>query len=132
MPVDRVTLINVTPPESSDINSELQWIGATLGLFNQRDKDSSCFRVFIQLVHSATHRIPLTSDEIANRTQLTRGTVVHHLNKLRDAGLVVPATHGYMLSSESIQESLSQIESDISRILELMRAVASDVDKKLR
>ncbi|MFT4250098.1 MAG: ArsR/SmtB family transcription factor [Candidatus Woesearchaeota archaeon] len=130
MPFDRITLINVQPPRNADINQELQWLGATLGLFGQRDKDSSCFRVFITIINSSSQ--PLTSDEIAQRCGLTRGTVVHHLNKLRDAGLVAPATQGYSLAATSIQESLQAMEEEIQQTLALMRAVAKDIDKKLQ
>ena len=132
MPFDRITIINVEPPTNADINQELQWLGATLGLFGQRDKDSSCFRVFITIVHSASENQPLTSDEIADRCGLTRGTVVHHLNKLRDAGLVSPAQQGYSLAAQSIQESLTAMEQEIQQTLALMRAVAKDIDEKLQ
>ena len=131
MPVDRVTIINVQPPQNTDINSELQWLGATLGLFGQRDKDSSCFRIFITLVRAAQHNNALSSDEIADYCKLSRGTVVHHLNKLRDSGLIQSANTGYQLSAPTIEQSLDQLEEELTEMIALMRAVAKDIDKKL-
>ena len=131
MPIDKITLINVDPPVSADINAELQWLGATLGLFGQRDKDSSCFRVFITLVRSAGDQ-RLSSDDIADRTKLSRGTVVHHLNRLRDAGLVIPGKQGYALSAESIHDSLHRLEEELQHMMRLMQAVAKDIDNKLQ
>ena len=46
----KITVIKVRRSHGADINRELQWLGNSLGLFNVRDKDSSCFRVFITLV----------------------------------------------------------------------------------
>ena len=131
MAIDRVTIINVEPPQSTDINTELQWLGATLGLFSQRDKDSSCFRVFITLLRAAQQETALSSDEIANNCKLSRGTVVYHLNRLRETGLIENASEGYQLSAESIQESIKQLESDLNELVEIMHAVAQDIDKKL-
>jgi biotin operon repressor len=131
MPVDKITLINVDPPQNADINAELQWLGAALGLFGQRDKDSSCFRIFITFVNSANDKQTLSSDEIANRCKLSRGTVVHHINRLRDAGLVIPGPHGYRLSAQNIHASLNKMEEELNQMMRLMQAVAKDIDKKL-
>lgn len=132
MAIDRITIINVQPPRTADINAELQWLGATLGLFGQRDKNSSCFRIFINLVRAAQNDNALSSDDIADRTSLSRGTVVHHLNRLRDAGLVQNVPSGYQLSAKNIHDSLEQLEEELQDMMELMRAVAKDIDRKLQ
>ena len=131
MPVDRITIINVEPPESTDINTELQWLGATLGLFGQRDKNSSCFRIFITLIRAAQEENTLTSDEIANNCKLSRATVIHHLNKLRDTGLIQDAPNGYQLSKPTITQSLNHLEEELNDMIALMRAVAKDIDNKI-
>ena len=46
----RITLIRIRKPSRSDINEKLQWLGTSLGLFNLRDKDKSCFNVTIIFV----------------------------------------------------------------------------------
>ena len=131
MPVDRVTIINVEAPDSADLNTELQWLGATLGLFGQRDKNSSCFRIFITLIRAAQHENTLSSDEIAHNCKLSRGTVIHHLNRLRDTGLVHSVEQGYQLRAPTIAQSIDQLEDELNDMIALMRAVAKDVDKKL-
>lgn len=131
MGVDRITFIHAPAPPAADVNSELQWLAAALGLFGERDKDSSCFRVFITLVKAAQHGEPVSSDDIAGRCGLTRGTVIHHINKLRDTGLVAHQHEGYGLTETSLEASLLKVEEEINDLLKLMRAVARDVDKKL-
>jgi predicted transcriptional regulator len=131
MPFERITVVNVRTPEKADINTELQWLGAVLGLFGERDRDSSCFRVFVQLVQATHKQNPLTSDDIAHHTNLTRGTVVHHLNKLRDCGLVKNNDEGYQLAAKSVTEMLDNVEQEMQRLLELSKAVAKDIDRQL-
>src|SRR3989338_5627279 len=108
--VQRITIMNIRKPVQKNVNQELQWLGSSLGLFNLRDKDKSCFRVFIEMVKSAKKSIPLSSDELAYRLGLSRGTVIHHINKLIDSGIVVPANRGYILRVDNLRELIDEVE----------------------
>src|SRR3990167_3267311 len=108
----RITIIRVTRPPQRNINDELQWFGTSLGLFGTRDKEKSCFRVFLELLKSAKRHHILSSDELAVRTNLSRGTVVFHLHKLMEAGLVVPTPEGYILRVNNLQAVVEQLRKD--------------------
>ena len=84
----RITIVNIRRPSETNVNQELQWLGTSLGLFNLRDKDKSCFRVFIELLKCAKGNRTLTSDELAAKLDLSRGTIIHHINRLMESGLV--------------------------------------------
>jgi len=127
----RVTIIKVRKQGSDNVNEELQWIGNSLGLFNQRDKDSSCFRVFITLVRKAKQNEPLSSDTIAERLHLTRGTVVHHLTKLMNAGIVMRERKGYLLRENSLQDVIKDIQRDMEGMFSELQEVAREIDEKL-
>jgi predicted transcriptional regulator len=100
-------------------------------LFNLRDKDKSCFRVFIELVKSAKKGIPLSSDELADRLGLSRGTVVHHLNKLLDSGIIVQAHRGYILRVDSLRALIDEVEKDLRRTCDDLRTMAEEIDESL-
>ena len=127
----RITIINIRKPIERNINQELQWLGNSLGLFNLRDKDKSCFRIFIELIKSAKQKRPMNSDEIAANLNLTRGTVVHHLNKLMDAGIVIHDANNYVLRVENLSELITEIEKDIERTLNDLKDVAKNIDSRL-
>ena len=127
----RVTVIKVRKQGSENINDELQWIGTSLGLFNQRDKDSSCFRVFITLVRKARQNEPISSDTIAEKLHLTRGTVVHHLTKLMNAGIVMREKKGYLLRENSLQDVIKDIQRDMEGMFSELQNVAREIDEKL-
>lgn len=131
MRFDRVTIINIRLPQRVDINTELQWFGGALGLFGDRDKDSSCFRIFVTLVKASRNNNALSSDEIAHHTALTRGTVVHHLNKLQDAGLVTHEHLRYHLVGHSVQAALANLQAEINDAFTILGAVARDIDQKI-
>jgi predicted transcriptional regulator len=129
----RITVINIRKPDSSNINAELQWLGSSLGLINMRDKDKSCFRIFIELLKTAKSesKVPLTSDELAYALNLSRGTVVHHLNKLMESGLVLNERNRYVLRVGTLHELVDEIERDMRRSLDELREAAEQIDKKL-
>ena len=129
--VPKITIIKVRRSEGENINRELQWIGNSLGLFNLRDKDSSCFRIFISLVKRARRNEHLSSDTIADRLNLTRGTVVHHLNKLMESGIVIRSKEGYLLRESHLARVVKDIKRDMDLMMEEIQEVAQDIDNKL-
>ncbi len=127
----RVTVVRIRKELSGNVNQELQWIGNSLGLFNLRDKDSSCFRVFITLVKRAKQNTPITSDDVAERLRLSRGTVVHHLNKLMESGIVVKERNGYLLRESNLQDMINDLQRDMEGVFSQLKNVAKEIDGKL-
>ena len=125
----RITIINVRKPSYRNINDELQWFGTSLGLFNLRDKDKSCFRIFIELLKAARTKKGLTSDELAEKLKLTRGTVIHHLNKLMESGLVIHSKNQYLLRVDNLKALVEEVEKDIQRTTADLKKIAEDIDK---
>ena len=127
----KITIIKIRKPARNELNEELQWVGASLGLFNLRDKDRSCFRIFVELLKSSKKGLGLSSDEIALKSGLSRGTVIHHINKLIEAGLVIVEERKYVLREAKLEPLIDEVEKDIIRSLDGLRAIAKDIDKKL-
>ena len=127
----KVTVVRIRKEVSGNVNQELQWLGNSLGLFNLREKVSSCFRVFITLVKRAKRNTPVTSDDVANRLNLSRGTVVHHLNKLRESGIVVKEKNGYLLREANLQDMIKDLQRDMEGVFSQLKDVAKEIDGKL-
>lgn len=103
-----------------------------MGLFGLRDKDKSCFRIFITLVKKSNSSTHISSDEIAEKLNLTRGTVVHHLTRLMESGIVVREKEGYLLRENNLQRLILDLERDTETIFEELKQVAKEIDEKLR
>jgi len=127
----KITIIRFRKPLKKDINEELQWLGSSLGLFNLRDRDSSCFRIFIELVKSSRKKKPLSSDELAYKTELSRGTIIHHLNRLMGSGIVVNEKNKYILRVENLKVLVDEIEKDIKRTCSDLKEIAKNIDEEL-
>ena len=46
----KITIVRINKPREHTLNEELQFLGSSLGLFGLRDKNNSCFRIFIELL----------------------------------------------------------------------------------
>ncbi len=127
----KITILRVRKTLPDNVNEELQYIGDSLGLFSLRDRNSSCFRIFIVLLKKAKFNTIITSDEIADSLGLTRGTVVHHLNMLRDSGLVIREKGGYILRERNLEKLILEIKRDLNNTMDHLIDVAKIVDRKL-
>ncbi|MFT4309295.1 MAG: ArsR family transcriptional regulator [Candidatus Woesearchaeota archaeon] len=117
--------------QGDDINSQLKWICRTLGLFPIRDYNSSMYRVFIELIKDAQSERHSSSDEIAMRVGLTRGTVVHHLNNLMNSGIVIRQDNHYILKDRNVKEMIEGIRTEINELFDEMDRAAENIDKYL-
>lgn len=125
----KITIITSKKPINTNINDEIRWLGGSLGLFNLRDKDSSCFRIFIELLKNAKKDEGLSSDEVAEKAGLTRGTAVHHLNKLMGSGLVLSQRNRYQLRESNLSVLVEELKKDMNRTMDDLKKIAEDIDR---
>ena len=128
--MQRIILVRI-PCHEHHVHQQLQWFGVSLGLFGERDKDKSCFRIFIELLKAAKQKAALSSDELAGRTGLSRGTVVHHLNKLIDAGMVKYVRNTYSLRADNLTQLIEELRRDANNALDELTAIAIKLDVSL-
>lgn len=127
----RIVITTIKRPRSTTINEELQWFGNSLGLFGERDKNKSCFRMFIELVKAVKQEQGLTSEELAQKLGLTRATIVHHLNTLMERGIIVHQANQYIIRGDKLSELVEDIQRDVERQLIEIRKAAEELDRVL-
>ncbi len=128
----RITIIRIAKPGRRNVNEEMKWLGHSLGLFTERDKDSSLYRLFVELIKSCRAGRPLASDELANRLGLSRGTVVHHLNKLLESGIVVSDSNRYALRVRNLEILIDELRKDVKRAMDDLKEIAMQIDDELK
>ena len=72
-----------------------------------------------------------TSDEVAFTLGLSRGTVVHHIKRLIDAGLVIYSEGRYMLRVDTLKSLINELQKDMNRTFEDLKEIATDLDERL-
>jgi len=127
----RITIIRRVRPKEPSLNEDLQWLSQSLGLFGERDREKSCFRVFLELLKAEKEGKILSSDTLAKRAHLSRGTVVHHLTRLFESGLVTSTNKRYRLKVQNLEGLIYGVEQEVHQILEELRSVAKEIDEDL-
>ncbi len=130
--VRRITIVNVRRPKEVSVNDELQWFGHTLGLFGERDRDKSCFRIFIELIKAIKVAGGLSSDELSERLGLTRATVIHHLNALMERGIVRHEGNKYVMRGDKLSLLVDDLQRDMQRAMNEMKNAAEELDRLLQ
>ena len=131
MPFVRITITSINASKKDSLNDELQKFGAAIGLFNLRDRDKSCFRIFILLIRAMKEKKGLTSDELAFAAHLTRATVIHHLNKLMESGIVSSIRGRYFLNVSNLEELVELMQRNVNNAFEDLKGMARNIDDKL-
>jgi predicted transcriptional regulator len=125
----RITIVKVRKPVKKNLNRELLWFGNSLGLFSPRDKEKSCFRIFIELLKATKDNKPMSSDQIAYKLHLSRGTVMHHINKLMEAGIVISQRGKYILRVGNLEAVVEELQKDLNRTCEDLKQIAKEIDE---
>jgi len=128
----QITIKKIRSPPPGSLKDDIDYLCKSLGYFSKRDKQDTAGKIF-QLLVNETCKLEksLTSDEIADKLNLTRGAIVHHLNSFISAGIVIREHKKYRLRSASLQKSMEEIRTDIDRIMEQMIKIAIEIDEKL-
>ncbi len=126
-----ITLMKVKKPKDPDPNQALQWFSTSLGLFGERDKEKSCFRIFVEIVKAARYRKALTSDQLARRANLSRATVIHHLKRLIAADIISVEKNQYRLRAENLEDLVQEIKAEAARVFEELDTMAEELDEQL-
>ncbi len=128
---EKILIIRTKKPEGNNINADLQWFSRSLGLFNERDREKSCFRIFIELVKATKNDKKLRSDDLAEKSHLSRATVIHHLNTLMERGLVISKNNRYLLRESSFNDLLEDLEKDFFKTFKDLKKKAIELDREL-
>jgi len=69
---------------------------------------------------------------LAYKLKLSRGTVVHHLNKLLESGIIVADRNRYILRVNNLEVLVNELRKDIRRTMDALKEIARQIDEELR
>lgn len=124
-------LLSVRKPTTAEYETDLEWLCRTFGFLESRDKQKTAYLIFKALVEATAHNNGLTSDELAEKLSLTRGTMIHHLNKMMKSGLVIFHESKFKLRERSLKNTMEEIRRDINRLFENVFEISESIDRSL-
>jgi len=124
-------ILAIRTPPIVDYERDLEWICRSFGFLEPRDRKKTAHNIFKSLVETARHDEGLSSDKLAEKLALTRGTIVYHLNKMMKSGLVIYHEGQYELRRRSLKNTVEEVQRDVNRIFEDIYKVAETIDQTL-
>jgi len=129
--MEQVILKKLEEPRVADPHEDVQWLIKSLGFISDRDKDKTAAKIFQTVVDAAVKRMALTSDQLADNCNISRGAVIYHIHNYMDSGLLIRERTRYVLPVRSLERTLEEIEQDTLRIFANLKRIARDIDEKL-
>jgi predicted transcriptional regulator len=125
------TILDIRMIPVVDVKQDIEWICRSFGFLEPRDREKTAARIFSELLKASKRGEGLSSDELAAKLKLSRGTMVHHLNKLMKSGLVIHHEGRYKLRAFSLQRTIEEVKRDIIRVFENITQVAKSIDENM-
>lgn len=115
------------PPHRALRGDVLERFCRSIHLVSQRDTDGTVTTVMRVMLKEGAGQL-IGSSDLAAAARLNRVTVIHHLRRLEQAGLVEHTAHKYRLAVSSFAHVVRQMREDTDRLLDEAERIAEQID----
>ncbi len=127
----KITLYSQRPPEDEEVQAIVDWLCNSLGLVSGRDKERTAATIFKRIVEASERGERLTTTQLAEELDVTRGTINHHLRNFIEAGLLTREKRTIRLRRHSLSRTIEELRRDADRIFDELKRFAEEVDEEL-
>ena len=127
--MEKIAIRVLEKPDDKDIDKMLKWFCAVLGLSSGDDKDSIEEQILRKFALSAQQNTGLSSSELKFDKYIARSTVIYHLKRFKDVGVIVKKGRKYYLRANEMSKVIEEIEYDIDREMQRMLDTAKEFDR---
>ncbi len=106
----------------------VRWVCEVFGLSGDSNGNTLDQQILEKLIIASKLGTGISSSEIKPKGDVARSTVIYHLNRLMDAGLVVKKGRKYHLRGTDMASAIREIEYDLNRELTSMQDAAAEFD----
>lgn len=115
------------PAQEPKLDSLMEEFAQCIGLQGPRDKDLSKFRIFKVLIKEKEQ----SSEDLSQKLNLSRATVLHHIETLMKRGIIVRERRSFRLSSTSLFDVTNEMERQMDEFFEELKDLAKRIDEEL-
>ncbi len=127
----KITIHSTARPVRNNPDDIIRWICVELGFSNGLDEDNVVEKMLAELAEAAHDNRGLTSSELHKGKGPSRSTIIYHLNRFIDCGLVVKQGRQYYLRAMELSKALEEVEYDIDIEMKKMINMANEYDRAL-
>jgi len=113
-------------PEENNHEAVMEWLCECLGLSDERDDIAK--EIFKELVRASHQRAGVSTRELKDKTHVTQGAVVYHMNVFIRSGIVIRQGRMYYLRAQTLDDTLSELEEYMIRRMNRLRELAKKLE----
>ncbi len=126
---ERITIRAVGKPSKQNFDALVVWFCQSLDLSGSRD--SSEKEILKEIIGNSVSGKGTTSKELNYRLETPRTTVIYHLNRFINSGIVVRKGRKYYLRSSDMVGTLQELQADMEHEFQRLARVAAEMDQIL-
>jgi DNA-binding transcriptional ArsR family regulator len=115
--MEQIIIRFIEKPDQNDAEGIIRWYCDVFGLSSREADNPVEEQILKAFVEAAREGKGLSSSELDLETKLARSTVIYHLNRFRDAGLIVKRGRKYYLRAGEMEKVIQEIGYDLEREL---------------
>ena len=127
----QILLRGLEKPLEKDLQTDIEWICRSFGFYENIDKEKTAASIFKELLNAMKKDVMLTSTELGESSDITRGAALNHLNRMLNSGLVRRKGNKYALRCSSLYRTINEIHRDVDRIFEDIEDIATEIDERM-
>ncbi len=127
--VHRITIIELSAPNSRSVQEELGWICSSFDLDPKRDQ--LAFEIFLHLLDKSRKGEGVKTIDITKTAKVTQAAIVYHMNAFMRSGIIVKRGRKYFLRGGNLEETITELENDILHRMRRMREMAKRIDEQM-
>ncbi len=114
------------PSQQDNVERDIDYVYQCLGLGDERDDVGR--HVFHALVRASTRGEGISSRDLMQLSEVSQAAVIYHLNMFQRSGLVIKDGRNYFLRGHTLEATLEEMENDMHRRFDNLRAVARKIE----
>lgn len=126
-----IIIKSISRPDYNDPKALLKWFCTVFGLEEKASKGSKDIeeQILINFLYAAKEGRGISSTELKIEPKIPRSTLIYHLNRFVDIGIIVRRGHKYYLRANDMSKVIEEINYDIDREFMKMLNVAKEFDR---
>ncbi|MDE1856999.1 MAG: hypothetical protein KGH98_02850 [Candidatus Micrarchaeota archaeon] len=129
--MERIVIKVVGMPNDGDPDRMIKWFCEVFDLSNGKDNDNIEEQILKRFILNQGNGDGLSSSQLNAdlETHLARSTLIYHLNRFIDAGLLVRKGRRYHLRANELSKTIEELEYDIDREMKRLHHVAEEFER---
>ncbi|MFI5412300.1 MAG: hypothetical protein ACHQX1_00215 [Candidatus Micrarchaeales archaeon] len=125
----KIVIRDVERPDSKKPDAMIRWFLAVFDLGDGNEANGIEAQILGELVRASYKGEGISSAELKLEPPVARSTVIYHLNRLLELGILVKRGRKYFLRATDMSKVMEEIEYDIEREMQRMIDMAREFDK---